>query len=220
MNVFSNYRDRYELIFVNDGSSDNSLNVLKDIMRNDGHVRVISFDKNYGKTSALDAGFKNAKGEIILTIDCDLQYAPKDLIAIIKELENADNDAIFGRRTNRASGYIRNVCSRIAVFVRNIVLGENYQGCYLAGYKKGCLKNLILYRGFQDFIPSLLRLEGYHIKEIDVKEFPREYGRSKYGLRNRFLKGLFALLVVKWMKGNKLRYKIVGLGREESSCAK
>lgn len=213
---FLNYRNQYELIFVNDGSSDNSLNILKDMMHEDSSVRVISFDWNYGKTSALDAGFKNARGEIILTIDCDLQYDPKDLRAIFKELENINNDAILGRRINRTSGCIKNACSRVAVFIRNRVLGENYQGCYLAGYKKRCLKNLVLYRGFQDFIPSLLRSEGYHVKEIDVKESPRRHGRSKYGIRNRFFKGLLALLVMKWMKVNRLRYKAVEVEREKS----
>lgn len=212
-NVFSNYRDRCELIFINDGSPDNSLGILKDMMHDDSSVRVISFDQNYGKTSALDAGFKNAKGEMILTIDCDLQYDPRDLIAILKELENTDNDAILGRRINRTSGCIKNACSRIAIFVRSRVLGENYQGCYLAGYKKRCLKNLVLYRGFQDFIPSLLGLEGYHVKEIDIKEFPRKHGMSKYGIRNRLFKGFFTLLVMKWMKVNRLRYKAVELER-------
>ena len=87
-NVFLNYAKSCELIFVNDGSSDNSLNILKDMVNNDSSARIISFDKNYGKTSALDAGFKHAKGEIVLTIDADLQYDPNDLLKIIAELED------------------------------------------------------------------------------------------------------------------------------------
>ncbi len=213
-NVFLDYPGRYELIFVDDGSSDNSLNLLNDMMHTNSSVKVISFERNYGKTSALDAGFKNAKGEIVLTIDCDLQYDPEDLMPILEKLKNSNVDAVFGRRINRTAGFLRNVSSGIAIFVRNMILGENYQGCYLAGYKKRCLENLVLYRGFQDFLPPLLKLEGYNIEEIDIRELPRRHGRSKYGIRNRFFKGLFALLVVKWMKMNKLRYKAVELRRE------
>lgn len=214
--VFRNCQKDYEFIFVNDGSSDDSLNILRSIGREDSSVKVVSFDKNYGKTSALDAGFKNSNGEIVLTIDCDLQYDPKDLFAILETLEDSNIDAVFGRRINRTSGFLKHICSSAAIFIRNAMLGENYQGCYLAGYKRRCIENLTLYRGFQDFIPSLLRSRGYNTKEIDVKEYPRRYGRSKYGARNRLLKGLFALFVIKWMKVNRLRYKAVELEREKS----
>lgn len=208
-NAFLNYAKSYEVIFVNDGSSDNTPNILKDIVNRDSSARIISFDKNYGKTSALDAGFKHAKGEIVLTIDADLQYDPKDLLKIIAELENKDIDAVLGRRINEASGFIKGIFSKVAVFVRNSILKEYYRECYLAGYRRRALENLILYRGFQDFIPSLLKMQGYNIKEIKVKKHPRKYGRSKYGTMNRLFKGLCALLVIKWMKGNKLRYRII-----------
>lgn len=207
-NAFLNYTKSYELIFVNDGSSDNSLNILKDIANNDSSARIISLDKNYGKTSALDAGFKHAKGEIVLTIDADLQYDPKDLLKIIAEMENKDIDAVLGRRINEASGFIKTVSSKAAVFIRNSILKEYYRECYLAGYRRRALEDLILYRGFQDFIPSLLKMQGYNIKEIKVKKHPRKYGKSKYGIMNRLFKGLCALLVIKWMKNNKLRYRI------------
>jgi dolichol-phosphate mannosyltransferase len=211
--AFLNYAKSYELIFINDGSLDNSLNILKDIAKKHGFVRIISFDKNYGKTFALDAGLKNAKGEIVLTIDADLQYDPKDLLNIIAELENSNIDAVLGRRINRTSGFIKKICSHVAIFIRNKVLKESYKGCYLAGYKKQALKNLILYKGFQDFIPCLLKMEGCSVKEINVKEYPRKYGKSKYGIMNRFLKGLCALLVVKWMKDNRPKYRIIQKSR-------
>ena len=208
-NIFMEFPKSHEIIFINDGSSDNSMPILREIFRKDNCVRVISFDKNYGMTAAIDAGFKNAKGKIILTIDCDLQHDPKDLKRILRELESDNVDAVFGRRINRASGFIREVSSRMAVFVRNRVLKEDYQDCSLAGYKRNCLKDLVLYRGFQVFIPVLLKLEGYTIKEIDIQERRRKHGRSKYGIRNRLIKGLVGLVVVKWLKVNKLKYRIV-----------
>ena len=179
-------------------------------MNNDNAVRIISFDKNYGQTAALYAGFKNSNGEIILTIDGDLQYDPKDLLRIIKELENNDVDMVLGRRITRASGLIRSFSAKIADFVRNVILDENYQDCALAGYRRRCFSNFKLYEGLQCFIPALLRLEGHNYKEIGVNEFPRMHGKSKYNnIIKRLFQGLFALFVVKWMKTNKLDYKIV-----------
>jgi len=201
--------DRHvEFIFINDGSRDGSLAGLKKIIQIDSLVRIISFDKNYGKTSALDAGFRSAKGGFVLTIDGDLQYNPKDLLRIIKELDSGA-DIVLGRRVNRTSGLLKNISSKAAIFIRNLALGEGYQECYLAGYKKAMLKELVLYSGFQDFIPALLKDKKRIIKEIEVKEYPRRYGRSKYCVMNRVFKAFFTLLAVKWMKNNKMRYRIV-----------
>ncbi|MFA5388697.1 MAG: glycosyltransferase family 2 protein [Candidatus Omnitrophota bacterium] len=207
--AFFIFTKSYEIIFVNDGSSDNSLSVLKDISNGDSSVRVISFDKNYGQTAALDAGFKYAKGEIVLTIDADLQYDPEDLLRIIKELEDGGVDAVFGRRINRTSGFIKKISSITAIFIRNIILREDYQDSSMAGYRKRCLKGLVLYKELQVFIPALLRMEGCRIKEIEVKEYPRMRGNSKFGIANRVFNGICALFAVKWMKDNKVRYNIV-----------
>ena len=206
--VFLNSPKQYELIFINDGSSDGSLDELKNLQQIDPSVKIISFDRNYGKTSALDAGFKHAHGKIVLTIDADLQYDPQDLLRIIDGLINGDADVILGKRVNRTSGVIKNICSTIAVFVRNYVLNESYQDSSLAGYKKECLEDLMLYKDTQVFIPTFLRIQGRRIKEINVKEYRRKYGKSKYNLRNRLFKRLYALFVIKWLKDNQLKYKI------------
>ena len=207
-NAFYGIDRSVEFIFINDGSTDGSPCILKKIVQMDGSVRIINFDKNYGKTSALDAGFKGAKGDFVLTIDGDLQYDPKDLLRIIKELDSGA-DIVLGRRVNRTSGLLKNISSKAAIFIRNLALGEGYQECYLAGYKKAMLKELVLYSGFQDFIPALLKDKKRIIKEIEVKEYPRRYGRSKYCVMNRVFKAFFTLLAVKWMKNNKMRYRIV-----------
>lgn len=206
--VFINLHKQYELIFVDDGSSDNSLAVLKSILQTDSCVRIICLDRNYGQTSALDAGFKHANGEIILTIDADSQYDPRDLLRIIEELMSNDVDVVLGKRVNRTHGLIKNICSKIAVFIRNFVLNEFYRDSSLAGFKKQCLNGLILYKDTQVFIPVFLGIQGCRIKEINVKEYPRKYGQSKYNLKNRLFKGLCALFVIKWLKDNQLKYKI------------
>lgn len=209
-NVFINLQKQYELIFVNDGSSDNSLDILKGIMRNNNFIRVISFDKNYGKTAALEAGFKSARGEIILTIDGDLQHDPADLIKIIEELRDDSIDMVMGRRVIMARGLVRKLSSQIADFIRSKVLDENYHDCALAGYKKRCLTIIKLYDGFEYVTPVLLKMDGYSYKEIGVRELPRKYGKSKYSnIINRTIKGICILCVLKWMKNNKLKYTII-----------
>jgi len=207
--AFSPYDGQYEFIFIDDGSVDNSLNALKEIALKDVSVKIASFDKNYGQAAAFDAGVKNSRGDLILTIDGDLQYDPADLVKITEELRDEDVDMVLGKRINRTSGTLKKISSAIAVFFRNKVLKEGYQDCSLAGYKKKCFDNFKLYEGLQVFIPALLAMEGHRYKEIAVNEFPRKYGQSKYNLRNRIFKALWALCVANWMKRNKLNYKII-----------
>jgi len=205
----------YEIIFVDDGSTDNSYKILKKINYKDSHIRIIRFVHNFGRTSALDAGFRNVEGDLVITIDSDLQIDPKDIIKLLRELEYFD--VVLGYRYNRkeVDGIVRFYSSRIANYIRNAILKESFRdvGCSLQGYKKKCLDSLVLYRSFQFFIPSLLNMSGYKIKEIKIECFKRKYGRSKYNIRNRLFKELVALLIVKWMKKNKLDYKLMGNGK-------
>lgn len=200
----------YEIIFINDGSNDESALFLDEFAAQDDSVTVIHFYKNYGMTSALDAGIRHAAGKIILTMDADLQYRTADLIKIVRELQ--DNDVVLGYRINRieADGFIKTLSSKIANYLRNMVLGECFRdgGCFLRGFKRECLKDLVLYQGFQVFIPSLMSMAGFRIKEIPVQVSARRFGRSKFNIRNRLWKEFLALLVVAWCKRKRLAYKI------------
>ncbi len=198
----------YQVIFVDDGSTDGSLTALKEIARTDTFIKIVGLAAHYGKAAALDAGFKQADGAIVLTIDADLQYDPQDLSRIIRELAHEDVDAVLGKRVRRNSGWFKYVCSSIAIRVRNAVLEDSWQDSSLAGYKKHCLQGLTLYKDAQIFLPVFLRLKGCRIKEIDVIEHPRRYGRSKYGVKNRLLGRLYALFAVRWIKANSLKYKV------------
>jgi dolichol-phosphate mannosyltransferase len=199
---------QYELIFIDDGSSDQSLAVLKSILPTDSCVKIICFDRNYGQTAAWDAGFRQAGGEVVLTIDADCQYDPQDLLRILEELKKDDVDAVLGKRVNRTSGWIKSICSKLAVLIRNSVLGESYQDASLGGYKRKCIEDLMLYKDTQVFMPALLKIQGRRIEEIAVQEYPRQHGRSKYNLRNRLFNRLCTLLMIKWLKDNQLNYKI------------
>jgi glycosyltransferase involved in cell wall biosynthesis len=200
----------YEIIFVNDGSDDESALFLNEFAAQDACVTVIHFDKNYGMTSVLDVGIRQATGKIILTIDADLQYRTADLLRVVQELQ--DNDVVLGYRINRSEvdGFIKALSSQIANYVRNMVLRESFHdvGCFLRGFKRECLKELVLYQGFQVFVPSLMNMAGFRIKEIPVQVSARRFGRSKFNIRNRLWKEFLALLVVAWCKRKRLAYKI------------
>lgn len=153
---------------------------------------------------------KLAKGDFILTIDADMQHRTANLIKIYQELQN--NDVVIGFRKERrkADNFVRIISSKVANYVRNKVLREDFRdaGCFLRGFRKDCPKGLILYRGMQVFIPSLMKMAGFRIKEIAVEVFPRRWGLSKYNIRNRLWKELLTLLIVRWMQKNRLQYKI------------
>jgi len=207
--VFKSLGREYELIYIDDGSTDNSIDVLKNLRLEKNRVRIIGFNKNYGKTSAIDAGLHAATGNFVLTIDADLQNDVTVFVEILKELEKYD--AVVCYRCNRieADGFIKFASSKIANYIRNKVLKENFKdaGCFFGGYRKKCLEGLILYRGFQVFIRSLL--DRYKIKEIPIKSYRRRYGKSKYNIRNRLFSSLWALFIVKYLKTKAMKYKII-----------
>lgn len=210
--VFRNLNEEFEIIFVDDGSTDDSFGILKEIALKDKRVKPIKFAQNYGQTSALDAGLRRAKGDFILTIDADLQYDPKDLIRIFEELKN--NDVVICHRINRrnSDGCIKDLSSKIANYIRSMVLKEDFTDVgFLKGFRRECLEGLFLYDGFEVFVASLMNIAGWRIKKIDVELSSRKYGKSKYNIRNRFFKRAVALMIVKWMKDNRLKYKITYL---------
>lgn len=200
----------YEIIFVDDGSVDRTPTVLDNLALTDSCMCVVHFDKNYGVAAALACAFSLAKGEFIFTIDADLQCKVSDIVHIIEGLR--DYDVVISKRINRyeADGFIKIVSSRIGNFIRNIILSENFAdaGSSLRGFKRECLKDLALYRNFEVFLPSLMKIRGYKIKEIAIETFSRQYGKSNFGIKNRLVDYFFALLVLRWQKMNELSYKI------------
>ena len=143
-------------------------------------------------------------------MDADLQNDPHDIPMLLKHLEQWD--AVTGWRVDREAGdtWLRRVSSRIANRIRNALSDETIQdsGCTFRAFRRECLVNLVLYRGFHRFIPTLLRVDGYRVLEVPVNHRPRRFGRSKYGVMNRVFAGLVDLLVVRWMKRRRLVYQV------------
>jgi dolichol-phosphate mannosyltransferase len=192
-----------EIIFVDDGSADKSLETIKEIQREDSFVKFISFDKNYGQSSALKAGFNKAKGDIIITIDADLQNDPKDINRMILCLDQG-YDVVSGWRKKRVDSFKKRFASKIANNVRNKILKDYIKdtGCMLKIYRRDFLEKIELFRGFHRFLPTLLKLYGARVLELEVNHRERKFGVSKYGIKNRVFKSLIDTFVVLWIKKN------------------
>ncbi len=201
---------QYEVIFVDDGSQDRSAEIIRGFCERDPRVRLVRLKANAGETAATDAGLRAVRGRHVVTMDADLQNDPHDIPAMLAYL--AQWDAVTGWRVNRADGdsWIRRLSSRIANRVRNALSQESIQdsGCTFRAFRRECLRDLVLYRGFHRFIPTVLRMRGFRVLEVPVNHRPRRFGTSKYGIGNRALGAFIDLLVVRWMKERRLRYEI------------
>jgi glycosyltransferase involved in cell wall biosynthesis len=199
---------RYEVLMVDDGSSDGTEEVLRRLAAAHAELRVVRFARNAGQTAAMDAGFRRARGGVVVTLDADLQNDPADIPRLVRELEGWD--AVVGVRAVRRDSLVRRVSSRIANYVRNRLSDETITdtGCSLKAYRKEALDRLKLYRGMHRFLPTLLKMEGYRVRELPVGHRARAHGDSKYGIGNRLVPSFVDLLAVRWMKKRALRYEV------------
>lgn len=205
----------YEVVFVDDGSEDGSAGVLQDLVAKYPEVRVIRFRRNAGQTAALDAGFKRARGAVVVTLDADLQNDPRDIPTLLATL--VDYDAVCGIRQRRRDSWLRRLSSTVANGIRRRVLHDDIVdiGCSLRAYKRSCLASIKLYHGMHRFLPALLQIEGFRIGQVPVRHHPRQYGTSKYNVRNRAWRALMDLFAVRWMQRRQLRYEVI---EPEAEC--
>ncbi len=187
----------YEIIFVDDGSKDDTLNILKKIEEKNDNVRIFSFRKNLGKSAALTAGFRKAKGDYVLTIDADLQDRP-DQIEKLTEKAKEGFDLVSGWRRNRNDSLFKKISSKIFNLISGIFWGlkVNDLNCGLKLYKKEAANSLTLYGGMHRFIPLLLHQDGFTIQEVPVVHDKRRLGKSKYSFTKVFteLPDMFTML--------------------------
>ncbi len=198
----------FEIIFVDDGSTDNTGETLREIAREGAYVRVVSLSRNCGQTAAFDAGFKAARGDIVVTMDGDLQNDPNDIPKLLEKIGRFD--LVCGWRWNRKDKLLKRISSRIANRVRRKTCGDRFKdiGCSLKAYRKECLDKIKLYDGLHRFFPILFEMEGFKVAEVKVNHRPRRRGKSKYNIRNRVVKAYRAMKCVAWLKENRLNYEI------------
>lgn len=189
-----------EVIFVDDGSTDNSLQILKEIAAEDSRVRVISLRRNYGQTAAMSAGIDAAKGEILIPMDADLQNDPADIARLLEKLDEG-YDVVSGWRKNRQDKLIsRKIPSRIAnriiSWIGDVHLHD--YGCSLKAYRREVIQDVKLYGEMHRFIPIYASWAGARVTEIPVDHHARTMGKSKYGI-SRTIKVVFDLMTIKFM---------------------
>ena len=199
----------WELLLVDDGSRDGSLEAMRKLAAAHSNVKYISLAENRGQSAAFAAGFQHAKGDIFVTLDADLQNDPAD-IPLMLQLYDQGYDMVIGWRANRRDTMVKRLCSKIANAIRNRLSRENVKdtGCSLKVMRASLCKELPVFKGMHRFLPTLMKMRGASVAEIKVNHRPRRSGVSKYGVWDRALSGLYDLLAVRWMQDRMIRYNI------------
>jgi glycosyltransferase involved in cell wall biosynthesis len=185
---------RYEILFIDDGSTDGSYRVLQDLRQRDRRVKLIRFRRNFGKSAALSVGFANAVGDIIVTMDADLQDDPEEIPGLVNEIKKG-YDLVSGWKRKRRDPITKTIPSRFFNFVTSLLTGIKLHdfNCGLKAYRKEVTKEVKIYGELHRYIPVLAHWLGFRLGEVPVRHHPRKYGKTKFGL-GRFWKGFLDLL--------------------------
>ena len=208
--------DSFEVIFVDDGSTDGSAGILDRLAKEDGRVRLLRLETNAGLSAAFYAGLQAARGRIVATMDSDLQNDPRDIGRLMAYL--AEADAAVGWRHVRHDSWLKRASSRIANAIRKAVTGDTVQdsACSLRVMRRECVNAMPPYTGMHRFMPTLLKISGFRVVQVRVNHRPRRFGRSKFGVSDRAFAAFADLLVVRWMMIRRLRYRVAG-GRDPAA---
>jgi glycosyltransferase involved in cell wall biosynthesis len=205
----------YEILFIDDGSTDKSFEVIRALAQKDQRVRCIRFRRNFGQTAAISAGIETAQGDVIVPLDADLQNDPADIPHLIERLEEGYDVVSGWRRDRKDKTWTRVIPSKMANWLISRISGVHLHdyGCTLKAYRREVIKNVRLYGEMHRFIPIYAAWEGGRVTEIEVEHHPRRFGQSKYGI-NRTVKVLLDLVTIKFLGSyaTKPIYMFGGLG--------
>lgn len=207
--VMNSLSQSWELICINDGSTDGTSKVLEELKKEKKYLRIVTFKKNYGQSSAFQAGFTEAKGQFVITMDGDRQNDPTDIPRMIPLIQQCD--LVCGIRKKRRDPWNKRVISKLANQVRGWICEDGVQdtGCSLKIYRRDCLQKIKMYNGMHRFLPALFKIEGFRIQEIPVNHRERVKGKSNYNFFNRSFNTIADLLAVRWMKKRHLNYQTI-----------
>ncbi|PCH78449.1 MAG: dolichol-phosphate mannosyltransferase [Flavobacteriaceae bacterium] len=196
------------VLFINDGSNDGSLKMIVEICKRNSDFQYVSFDKNYGLSTALSAGFHQCKTEFLGYIDSDLQTSPSDFNLLLEHA--SDYDLITGVRRNRKDTLIKKTSSLIANNIRKVFTHDGMEdtGCPLKVIKTASAKNIPMFKGLHRFLPAMILLQNGQIKQVTVQHFPRIAGEAKYGVWNRLAGPLTDCFAYLWMKKKYINYTL------------
>lgn len=201
----------WECIWIDDGSTDGTLSILEQIASANPNHRYISFERNAGQSAAFTAGFREAKGTFLATLDGDGQNDPRDIPALVELVRSGQTDMANGYRNKRQDDIVRKISSRIANAFRNWITGKTVRdvGCSARAFRSECVAGLPQFAGMHRFLPTLIASQGFAISELPVNHRPRMRGVSKYSINNRLWVGLLDLFGVFWLRKRAFRYKVV-----------
>ena len=185
-------KKNYEIIFIDDGSTDGTVKDCEGL----APLKLIRFRKNYGQTAAFDAGIKAAKGEVVVTMDGDLQNDPSDIGKLLEKMKEGF-DVVAGWRAERKDPIMKKLSSRAANLVRQFLIEDNIHdsGCSLKAYRRECFRDVDLFGEMHRFMPAILQFDGYKVGEVKVNHFPRVHGVTKYNWK-RGMKGIVDMISI------------------------
>lgn len=191
----------YEVIFVDDGSTDETAQVLKALVLEHPVVRGVRHTRNHGQSAAHATGFRVARGEVIITMDADQQNDPADIPALLEAL-TPEVDCVCGIRVVRKDDWVRKISSKLANGFRDWVTGDEVTdaGCAFRSIRRSALGEILIFNGMHRFLPTLMRIQGYRIVEIPVHHRPRTRGYSKYGINDRLWRGVRDCFAIRWYR--------------------
>lgn len=208
----------WECLWVDDGSTDDTVARLRQIAGADARHRLIEHVRNFGQSAAMASGFRHARGEIFVTLDGDGQNDPASIPDLVNCLIRENADMVNGWRQKRQDNLVRKLSSRIANGFRNGLTREQVRdvGCALRAFRRECAGKVPVFKGMHRFFPTLVRMAGYtKILERPVHHRPRERGKTKYGISNRLWVGIVDVLAVRWMLSRMVYPQV----KKEASCA-
>ncbi len=199
---------KFEIVITNDCSTDNTLAELKEIQKSHKNLRIIDLAKRTGQTAALDAAIRHSHGKYIAMLDADLQNDPAEIPRMLELLIAGQCDMVNGWRKDRNDPWIRLISTRIANSVRNWLTHENIHdsACGLKVFRRECMDNIKLFTGMHRFLPTLVKMQGYTVREIPVNHRRRTAGLAKYGLWNRIFKAFRDCFAIRWMQSRNFTY--------------
>jgi dolichol-phosphate mannosyltransferase len=207
--VVRSITSEYEVVFVNDGSTDGSARVLEEIAGSNPKVVVLRLDRNHGLSAALHAGFHRARGTLIASLDADLQNDPADLPRLVEAI-HAGADFALGWRADRKDPFVKRASSKVANWWRNRRTESAIHDvtCPLKVMKRDVRDVFYPFHGLHRFLPTLAEMAGHRVVEVRVNHRARKHGTSKYGVWNRVFRGLRDLRAVRWMRDRRMTYRV------------
>lgn len=209
--ALSSIKPEWEVIYVNDASTDGSLGAIRSLAEQDEHIRFVSFRQNRGQSAGFAAGFQHATGDVIVTLDADLQNDPADIPKMLDLYESRGADMVIGWRTNRKDTLVKRISSKIGNAARNWWTRETAvhdTGCSLKVMRTSMARRMPVFKNMHRYLPTLMKMQEAKVQEIPVNHRHRVHGESKYGTWDRFKAGVYDLIGVRWLLDRAINYDI------------